>query len=144
LPVMLVLDWVWGLTIRPLSCDWMSSLRPCKSAICPETADRSFWNVERYDESDVRSSVLLSTECDSSRYSFRNRRTVKYQIKWLSPHLRRLSHIPLVRGLPPPLWTVVKVQRLVFGGRDGAHDIWARTAPAPRRHLMCHETFNGR
>ena len=36
----------------------MSELRSCKSEICPETSERSCWNVERYEASDERSSLL--------------------------------------------------------------------------------------
>ena len=37
----------------------MSLLRSCRSDICPETADRSFWNVERNDSRESRSWTLV-------------------------------------------------------------------------------------
>ena len=40
----------------------MSLLRSCRSEICPETADRSFWNVDR---NDSRESSRFTLVCVS-------------------------------------------------------------------------------
>lgn len=56
-------------TFRPLNSSSISLLRACRSDTCPETADRSVWNVERYDASESSSSVLDCHSQSSTRTS---------------------------------------------------------------------------
>lgn len=47
------------LTLRATRRASMVLLRPWRSEMCPETAERSFWNVERKDARSVNSPVLV-------------------------------------------------------------------------------------